>query len=117
MLKIAPRKLMPYRSQGNPTERENQIIKQCLKMYADVHKEWDRHLNVIAFAISTSVNETTGFSPAFLTFSEELRSPFDSLQVDEETATNMDQNMAEQDAKFVVTDMQEKMIHKIKKKN
>ncbi|KAF4527793.1 hypothetical protein B566_EDAN016378 [Ephemera danica] len=90
---INPRKIVPYRPQGNPTERANRNIKQVIKMYAERHSEWDRHLNAIGFALRTSVNETTGFTPAKLTFGKELLSPFDpplselsrveSLQTDE----------------------------------
>jgi hypothetical protein len=73
---IAPRKIVAYRPQGNPTERANRTIKICIKAYAEEHRHWDKNLPAIAFAIRTAINETTKFTPAMLTFGHELRSPF-----------------------------------------
>jgi hypothetical protein len=119
ILKIAPRKLVPYRPQGNPTERANRTNKQCIKMYADDHSDWDKCLNVIAFAVRTSENETTGFSPARLTFGEELRSPFDTLPNELGLGENNDGNFVEQDAAKVVAEMHEKLqsTYEVAKKN
>ena len=75
-LLIKPRRTVTYRPQGNPTERSNKTIKQCIKTYAESHHSWDKYLSAVAFAIRTSPNDTTGYSPALLTFGEELRSPF-----------------------------------------
>jgi hypothetical protein len=76
-LRINPKKVVPYRPQGNPTERVNRTLKQCIKAYASNHRDWDEHLTAIAFGIRTAVSETTGFTPSMLTFGEELTSPFD----------------------------------------
>jgi hypothetical protein len=73
---IKPRKIVAYRPQGNPTERANRTIKECIKAYAEVHRDWDKNLSAIAFALRTTINETTKHSPAMLTFGHELRSPF-----------------------------------------
>jgi hypothetical protein len=75
-LGISPRKVVAYRPQGNPTERANRTIKECIKSYAEEHRDWDKNLPAISFALRTSVNETTKHSPAMLTFGRELRSPF-----------------------------------------
>jgi hypothetical protein len=75
-LGILPRKIVAYRLQGNPTERTNRTIKECIKSYAEEHRDWDKNLSSIAIALRTSPNETTKYSPAMLTFGHELRSPF-----------------------------------------
>jgi hypothetical protein len=73
---IIPRKIVAYRPQGNPTERANRTVKECIKAYAYEHRDWDKNLSAIAFALRTTINETTKYSPAMLTFGHELRSPF-----------------------------------------
>ncbi|KAF4522765.1 hypothetical protein B566_EDAN012355 [Ephemera danica] len=80
LLGIKPRKLVPYRPQGNPTERMNRNIKQCLRIFTEKHVNWDQYLCALSFGIRTAVNEATGYSAAKLTFGEELRSPFDPLE-------------------------------------
>ena len=42
----------------------------------DNHVYWDKHINEILFALRTCVHESTGFSPSFLNFGRELRSPY-----------------------------------------
>jgi hypothetical protein len=72
---------VPYRPCGNVTEVCNKFIKQLIKSYCDdKHKNWDANLNAIAFAIRTAPNESTGYSPAALTFGRELRTPFDVIK-------------------------------------
>jgi hypothetical protein len=75
-LGISPRKIVAYRPQGNPTERANRTIKECIKSYAEEHRDWDKNLCAISFALRTAINETTKHSTAMLTFGHELRSPF-----------------------------------------
>lgn len=41
-------------------------------------KDWDKHIGELAFALRTAVNSTTLFTPAFLNFFRELRTPFDN---------------------------------------
>jgi hypothetical protein len=119
ILKIKPRKLVPYRPQGNPTERANRTINHCIRMYAEDHRDWDKHLNVIAFAIRTSVNETTGFSRTRLTFGEELRSPFDTLSSELTIGESSEGSFVEPDAIQVVADLHEKMrsTYEVARKN
>ncbi|KAF4521732.1 hypothetical protein B566_EDAN009997 [Ephemera danica] len=76
MLGIKARKTSPYRPAGNPTKRLNRTIKQCLKAYCSSHRDWAKYLPTIAFALRTAVNETTGQTPAMLTYGRELDSPF-----------------------------------------
>jgi hypothetical protein len=79
-LGISPRKVVAYRPQGNPTEKANRTIKECITVYAEQHRDWDKNMPSISFALRTSPNETTKYSPAMLTFGRELRSPFVSPQ-------------------------------------
>lgn len=76
-LGIINRYSVPYRPQGNITEICNKFIKQLIKSYCIEHKNWDKNINAIAYAIRTAPNEATGYSPAALMFGHELRSPFD----------------------------------------
>lgn len=67
-----------YHPASNPVERKNRDIKTQLGiLVGDRHSEWDEHLAAIRFAINTTVCETTGQTPAYLTFARELRSPDD----------------------------------------
>lgn len=76
-LGMSTRKTVPYRPCGNPCERTNRDIKQCLVTLTQAHKDWDRHLKAISFALRTAIHQTNGYSPAELTFGEQLRFPAD----------------------------------------
>jgi hypothetical protein len=77
-----------YHPQTNMTERVNRTLKQQIRIYAQQnHKAWDRELQKLAFAIRTSVNETTGETPAFLNFGRDLKIPLDLL-IGNETQTS-----------------------------
>lgn len=65
-----------YHAQANPTERVNKTIKTMIRAFvSDNHKEWDKYIPQIQFAYNTSVNATTGVTPAFLTYGRELEAP------------------------------------------
>jgi transposase InsO family protein len=85
---IRAMKTVSYRPKGNPTERHNRTIKQCINSYVSSHRDWDKHISSIAFAIRSSPSDTTSFTPAALTFGRELRQPTDiSENIDEDTNT------------------------------
>jgi hypothetical protein len=65
----------PWRPQGNPVERQIKEVKGRIKAFAERHDEWDKHLEIICFAIRGCVNATTGFTPNFLHFGREMRDP------------------------------------------
>lgn len=66
----------PYTPQENPTERANRTIKTIIAQFADdQHQKWDEFLPEIMLALNTSISETTGYSPAFLTQGREPRLP------------------------------------------
>ncbi|KAI5630759.1 integrase core domain-containing protein [Phthorimaea operculella] len=59
--------------QVNTVERYNRTIITAVASFVnDDHRTWDKHLHKIQFAINSSVNESTKFTPAFLVFGREL---------------------------------------------
>lgn len=75
-MNIEHRKTPPYTPQCNPVERANRDIKDMLSIYmGENQKKWDIMTPEVIFAFNTSVSATTGFSPAYLNFGRELRSP------------------------------------------
>ncbi|GFY03818.1 retrovirus-related Pol polyprotein from transposon 17.6 [Trichonephila clavipes] len=57
-------KTVTYRPQANLTERVNRNLVQMIACFVENHENWDRFLHVFAFALPTSVNETTNKTPA-----------------------------------------------------
>jgi len=71
-----------YHSQANPVERANRNTKQLITSYLENdHQKWDEYLSEIQFALNSVVQDSTGFSPAFLNFGRELK-PFSSLRTE-----------------------------------
>jgi hypothetical protein len=65
-----------YTPQANPVERTNRTLKTMIAQYCEQnHRLWDRHLKDFEFAINTSRNDSTGYTPAFLTYGRELDVP------------------------------------------
>lgn len=65
-----------YYPSANMTERYNRTIKTCLAIWAkEDHQTWDVHLPFVVYALRTSVNDSTGFSPAKLVYGRELTQP------------------------------------------
>jgi transposase InsO family protein len=62
-----------YTPQVNPVERQNRTIVTCLSTFVNEdHRTWDLFIPKVQFAINSSVNEVTGFTPSFLVFGREL---------------------------------------------
>lgn len=58
-----------YHAQANFVERYNRTVCTAIRCYIKQnHKLWDREISKIGYALRTSVNEVTGYSPAFLNF-------------------------------------------------
>jgi len=69
-----------YHPQSNMTERVNRTLKTMIAIFAQDHpNSWDKEIQKIAFAIRTSVNETTGETPAFMMFGRDPKTPLDLL--------------------------------------
>lgn len=62
-----------YTPQVNTVERYNRTIITCLSTFVeDDHRTWDVFIPKVRFAINSSVNESTGFTPSFLVYGREL---------------------------------------------
>ncbi|GFX09425.1 retrovirus-related Pol polyprotein from transposon 412 [Trichonephila clavipes] len=73
-------KTVVYRSQSNRTERVNHDLVQMIVSYVNDNLEtWDQFLREFTYAIRTSVNETTGKTPAELFLGRKLITPFQKL--------------------------------------
>ena len=58
-----------YHPQTNMTECVHRILKAQLAIYTERHPSlWDKEIQKLAFAIRTSINETTGDTPTYLNF-------------------------------------------------
>ena len=79
-LGIATKTTSNYHPQTNLTERVNRNLKPMIAQYAQENPHsWDKHLSKLALSIRTSVNETTGETPAFLNFGRDPKLPIDLL--------------------------------------
>ncbi|KAL1446655.1 hypothetical protein WDU94_009872, partial [Cyamophila willieti] len=75
-----------YTPRQSPVERQNQIIKNKLRIFLveENHNRWDEKLDKILFSMRNSTNEGTKHSPASVPFGRNLRHPDDFC--DEETS-------------------------------
>ena len=65
-----------YHPQSNPVERKNRDMKCQLAIYVGRnHQDWSSKLPAIRFSMNSAKCDSTGHSPAYLTFGRELRSP------------------------------------------
>ena len=62
------------------TERVNRTLKAQIAIYTE-HRpsSWDKEIQKLAFAIQTSINETTGDTPAYLNFGRDPLIPLDLI--------------------------------------
>jgi len=66
----------PYCPQENPTERINRTVKTLISQLSeDDQSSWDSMLPEISLAINSSISDSTGYTPAYLTQGRELRLP------------------------------------------
>ncbi|KAI8436675.1 hypothetical protein MSG28_010163 [Choristoneura fumiferana] len=67
-----------YHPETNPCERKNRDMKtQLAILVGDNHLTWAEKLPSIRFAMNTAKSCSTGYTPAYLTFGRELRTPDD----------------------------------------
>ncbi|GFV87654.1 retrovirus-related Pol polyprotein from transposon 412 [Trichonephila clavipes] len=79
-LDIKHMKTVTYRPQANLTERVNRNLVQMIACFVkENHENWDRFLHEFAFALRTSVNETTNKTPAELFLGRKIITPFSKL--------------------------------------
>ena len=77
-MNIKHRTSSPYHQQANLSERYVKTLKAMLQAYADEnHTSWDQELHNLAMALNTSVNSSTGLTPAELNMGRQLQFTFD----------------------------------------
>ncbi|XP_075726199.1 uncharacterized protein LOC142767845 [Rhipicephalus microplus] len=76
---IKNHKTTTYHPQANSTERINQNLKPLLTAFAQQHRDRNACLNEIGFSLRSTVNRSTGYTPAFLNFGKELPNPMDRV--------------------------------------
>lgn len=65
-----------YHPAANPIERRHRDLKTQLAIQVGTDQtSWDQKLPAIRFAMNTARCQSTGYSPAYLTFGRELRTP------------------------------------------
>lgn len=58
-----------YHAQANFVERANRTICTAIRSYVNEnHKNWDKEIAKIGYALRTAVHDVTGYSPSFLNF-------------------------------------------------
>ncbi|GFX81223.1 uncharacterized protein TNCV_1828601 [Trichonephila clavipes] len=86
-------KTVTYRPLANLTERVNRDLVQMIACFVEEnHENWDRFLHEFAFALRTSVNETTNKTPAELFLGRKI-TPFSKLINVTEGAENVGRNI------------------------
>ena len=61
-------------------ERKNEILKNTLaKSVNEEQSNWSQQLPYVVMAYRSSVNESTGYTPQFLVFGQELSLPLDCM--------------------------------------
>jgi len=62
------------------TERANRTLEEMLRSYVnDRQSDWDQHLSALEFAVNSSVQASTGFTPFRLNNGQEARMPIDHV--------------------------------------
>lgn len=70
-----------YHPAANPVERKNRDLKtQLAILVGNQHASWPDKIPAIRFAMNSGYTASTRFSPAYLTFGRELRTPDDINQ-------------------------------------
>ena len=61
------------------TERANRTLEEMLRHYVDWRQhDWDEYLSVLELAFNNAQQASTGFSPFFLNYGQEVRLPLDA---------------------------------------
>ena len=62
--------------QANPVERKNRDLKTMIAIQVcGNHRDWPQRLPAARFALNSSVCKSTGYTPAYLVFGTDIRSP------------------------------------------
>ena len=80
--RIKPAYTTLYHPASNQAECVNKTLSRLLATFVDKNqRNWDELLPQFAFAMNTSPNSITGFTPAFLNFGRELNAPSNPVLV------------------------------------
>ena len=80
LLQIAKTRTTPYRPCSNgQVERYNKVILAFVHCYSDRPDVWDEHLPLLAMALHSMVNRSTGFTPNELMLGRNVLQPVDFL--------------------------------------
>ena len=96
-LGITPMYVSSYHPQANPVERVNQTVKTMIVSFLEKsHTKWDEHIDELAFAYNTAIQDTTGESPAFLNYGRHPKLPGSLRQKEDlECLNNLDKEAIE----------------------
>lgn len=88
----------PYNPQSHGlVERANQSIGKVLRALIEAHHDgttnWDKYISHAVFAINTTINEATGFSPYELVYGRQVSYPIDRLLYDDEIFNSVGEYM------------------------
>ena len=60
------------------TERANRTLEEMLRSFVNFHQtDWDQHLSPLEMAINNAKQASTGFSPFYLNYGQEVQLPLD----------------------------------------
>jgi hypothetical protein len=81
MLQIRKTKTTPYRPKSNgQVERHNKTITQMIRCYLKSRNaHWDENIPLLASAIRSAINRSTGFTPNRMLFGRETVKPIDLI--------------------------------------
>ena len=81
LLQVVKTRTTPYRPSSNgQVERYNRVVLQFVRCFIDgKQRDWDKYIASVAMSIRATVNKSTGFTPNFLMFGQELNMPADIL--------------------------------------
>ena len=92
---VAHTTIPPYHALANPVERVNRTTKTMIMSYLeDNHRDWDLYVPELTYAYNTAVQESTGWSPAFLNLGRQPAPPI-SLRRHEERAAEEHAELAD----------------------
>ena len=71
---------VPYRPQSNQAERVNRTLIQLISAYIkNYYDTWDQFIQHFAFALRSSVHDSTGKTPAELILGRKILAPLQRL--------------------------------------